>query len=419
MKKIFTLLSVALFAFGAYADTTISMAGLKFSNFSWQDTEYDPVSDFVEKDGDGNPTGYTAPYAFTYKGTNTDCILQLKSQSLKYSYKNSGEKAGFFSMTNDFFQVGGKSAKLIISDVKKEQTITLTIAAKEDGNAPTFSVSGATLKTGDPASATSKSTFVDLVYTVSSAGGVVTIENTANGYRIKTVKIEGEGVTPGGFVGNEMTVKWNLKTATANPPAGMTSSSVTAGDGVEILDATYKYNEVDYLKIQPKSTTDKGTNSYSSAQTLKKYVDFTFTPSATFEATKISFDAIKIATGDPQLFIDFIDGTGSTTTVADGLVIQKTGETSPAIGHSFDIATFSSDQPVTIRIYIGKCATNKQVGITNVVLTGKIDSSVPTGINTVKVAEATDGVIYNLAGQKVNENYKGVVIKDGKKMIQK
>lgn len=47
------------------------------------------------------------------------------------------------------------------------------------------------------------------------------------------------------------------------------------------------------------------------------------------------------------------------------------------------------------------------------------DPTVTTGIKTVKAAEATDGVIYNLAGQKVNENYKGVVIKDGKKMIQK
>ena len=30
-----------------------------------------------------------------------------------------------------------------------------------------------------------------------------------------------------------------------------------------------------------------------------------------------------------------------------------------------------------------------------------------------------NGAIYNLAGQKVNENYKGIVIKNGKKYIQK
>ena len=41
-----------------------------------------------------------------------------------------------------------------------------------------------------------------------------------------------------------------------------------------------------------------------------------------------------------------------------------------------------------------------------------------TAIQTVKTV-AEDGAIYNLAGQKVNASYKGVVIKDGKKYIQK
>lgn len=41
-----------------------------------------------------------------------------------------------------------------------------------------------------------------------------------------------------------------------------------------------------------------------------------------------------------------------------------------------------------------------------------------SGINGIQ-AEAADGVAYNLAGQKVSADYKGVVIKNGKKMIQK
>ena len=43
-----------------------------------------------------------------------------------------------------------------------------------------------------------------------------------------------------------------------------------------------------------------------------------------------------------------------------------------------------------------------------------------TGIQNVKnAAQAQDGAIYNLAGQKVDAAYKGLVIKNGKKMIQK
>jgi len=42
-----------------------------------------------------------------------------------------------------------------------------------------------------------------------------------------------------------------------------------------------------------------------------------------------------------------------------------------------------------------------------------------TGIQSIQAAKAQDGAIYNLAGQKVNASYKGVVIKNGKKYFQK
>lgn len=49
-----------------------------------------------------------------------------------------------------------------------------------------------------------------------------------------------------------------------------------------------------------------------------------------------------------------------------------------------------------------------------------ISAPVPTGINNI-TTEATDAnaPAYNLAGQKVGKEYKGVVIKAGKKFIQK
>ena len=42
-----------------------------------------------------------------------------------------------------------------------------------------------------------------------------------------------------------------------------------------------------------------------------------------------------------------------------------------------------------------------------------------TGINTVKVNTADNAAVYNLAGQKVSDSFKGIVIMNGKKMIQK
>ena len=43
----------------------------------------------------------------------------------------------------------------------------------------------------------------------------------------------------------------------------------------------------------------------------------------------------------------------------------------------------------------------------------------PSSIQGVKTATNNDAAIYNLAGQKVNASYKGVVIQNGKKFLQK
>ena len=42
-----------------------------------------------------------------------------------------------------------------------------------------------------------------------------------------------------------------------------------------------------------------------------------------------------------------------------------------------------------------------------------------TAIQQVKAGKAEDGARYNLAGQKVGASYKGIVIQNGKKFIQK
>ena len=42
----------------------------------------------------------------------------------------------------------------------------------------------------------------------------------------------------------------------------------------------------------------------------------------------------------------------------------------------------------------------------------------PTGISYLN-AEATQGAIYNLSGQKVSASYKGIVIVNGKKVQKK
>ena len=46
-------------------------------------------------------------------------------------------------------------------------------------------------------------------------------------------------------------------------------------------------------------------------------------------------------------------------------------------------------------------------------------SPTTTAINTIEADKAQNSVIYNLAGQKVENSYKGLVIMDGRKFMQK
>ena len=57
--------------------------------------------------------------------------------------------------------------------------------------------------------------------------------------------------------------------------------------------------------------------------------------------------------------------------------------------------------------------------VTSHEFTGNSVDIVVTGINNVNAAKAENGVMYNLAGQKVNNGYKGVVIMNGKKVVLK
>ena len=63
----------------------------------------------------------------------------------------------------------------------------------------------------------------------------------------------------------------------------------------------------------------------------------------------------------------------------------------------------------------GGCEAGTKVKISNIVFTENASDA----INTVAVKAVNNGIMYNLAGQRVGENYKGVVIMNGKKMIKK
>ena len=77
---------------------------------------------------------------------------------------------------------------------------------------------------------------------------------------------------------------------------------------------------------------------------------------------------------------------------------------------------YDPDTKATAADFLIGCDNPAAARLNVVWLDGSEDNT--TAIETVKQA-VNEGVIYNLAGQKVDANFKGVVIKNGKKMIQK
>ena len=82
----------------------------------------------------------------------------------------------------------------------------------------------------------------------------------------------------------------------------------------------------------------------------------------------------------------------------------------------------------TNRPFYGYVSFNVKAGVTYMALTPKnqlglfgfsFEAASSDGINNVKTTQNSNAAMYNLAGQKVSDSFKGIVIQNGRKMIQK
>lgn len=80
-------------------------------------------------------------------------------------------------------------------------------------------------------------------------------------------------------------------------------------------------------------------------------------------------------------------------------------------------AATADNTPITVNVAADNSYYEFQMPASDVTITATFSST--SGISNVNAAKAENGVMYNLAGQKVNNGYKGVVIMNGKKMLNK
>ena len=131
-------------------------------------------------------------------------------------------------------------------------------------------------------------------------------------------------------------------------------------------------------------------------------------------------DIESVTAGDPRwtITVEKLDVTALDATIAtaEGLLEGKDA----TVADSPEKAL--SDAIVAAKAAKATATTQAEIDAANTALQNAIDAyNLATGISTVNVDAAADdnAPIYNLAGQRVDKNYKGIVIKNGKKYFNK
>jgi hypothetical protein len=135
----------------------------------------------------------------------------------------------------------------------------------------------------------------------------------------------------------------------------------------------------------------------------------TFTAATGKKIYRMTFYAIPNTDGDAPKFQEFNGATLDipVTTVKDGT--QATQTIMCVNGAETVTFTYGGKQVVFV----------VDVDYSEASYDAQYDPSTSTGINNVNVVENANGAIFNLAGQNVANNYKGLVIKNGKKVVMK
>ena len=205
---------------------------------------------------------------------------------------------------------------------------------------------------------------------------------------------------------DEMTITWSMadgssSTAIANPAEAIQTTSWSVASDLAInSSATGTYGTSTYT-LFTRNGTEKLDNNRSKLN--NSYVEFLFKPAAgiTITPTALSFDIIKLGTGDPAIWVECVQG-ATTTSIAENVTINRDNAESPSVHHDYDLTALTDIAATTdataIRIYIGKLANTKQVAIANVVVSGTVSGSVQQFTTVYDLAAAMMTAPKNIEG---------------------
>lgn len=196
----------------------------------------------------------------------------------------------------------------------------------------------------------------------------------------------------------DVTLKRTLKAEKWNTlvlPFAVSADKVKAqfGDGVEV--AEY-------------SNTDREEINFSSTEDIKANVPVLIKPTTVSAENTYTFDGVTLVAGEPKttgVSYDFVGSYKPYKLATDNYMLYADKWWKTETGDSYKIKAF--------RAYI-KANTSAAAKQLNLVIDGQT-----TGLKLNTVNGNIEGETYNIAGQRVANSYKGLVIKNGKKIIKK
>ncbi len=395
MKKFFTLIVMAVMALGINAQT-YNLGGLAISDFDLGDGFTDGGT-WTDESGEFGAAG-TEFTCITYsKGDkNNWSDLALAGKPIAFQYKNSGEKKQFYRLFPNFLYANGKGSRIKVTGLTAGQVVTLLAAGKNADGCVFVAADNCTADEGNPTAAVSKENDVTKFTSykfIATADGDITIAENNAGYHLASITIadgEGGGVTP--------------------PEPSSAINYPTSQDGITLM--TTDNSQVSYATVKIHENADavnciKFGKSYKYAEDTEYYYAKLTVDGGFKTGDVITIAGVYSNDAEKNAAIAFRSDPTSTEAlwVTENFINGKTSAAEP-VEQTY---TLTADADV---LYFGRS------GNTGTCITLLTVTRGATAIENVKVQTA-DGVMYNLAGQKVGNDFKGIVIKDGKKMLQK
>lgn len=209
--------------------------------------------------------------------------------------------------------------------------------------------------------------------------------------------------------------------ATYSLPEYFTSSTVTIGSKLEAIGT--KGNSAGQTQTQFQPTEQEKTASDDNAVNMM----VTLKDGYEFQPTKVSVNASRYGTNGGTVDMLWVNGDGSTSKLLTGQTPERSADESNGTSHAPYYTALSKDitgaKATTgtfgVRLHVYGIANNKQIGLCDMLISGKIFSTSATGIRE-QVSDVTlGGSYYNLQGVRIERPTKGVYIHNGRKVVVK